>query len=48
VTFIFGLGADIKLGSGYLTLVYDSLFGVFIDSKDNFPVDFAVGYKFDL
>jgi len=47
-TLIFGLGADIKLGDGYLTLVYDSLFGLFIDNKDNFPVDFAVGYKFNL
>lgn len=45
---IFGLGADIKLGKGYLTFVYDSLFGIFIDNQDNFPVDFAVGYKFNL
>jgi len=47
--FVFGLGADIKIGdSGYLTLVYDSLFGIFIDNQGNFPVDFAVGYKFNL
>lgn len=46
--FIFGLGADLKIGNGYLTLVYDSLFAVFIDNQDNFPVDFAIGYKFNL
>jgi len=46
--FIFGLGADIKLGNGYVTLVYDSLFAAFVDNQDNFPVDFAIGYKFNL
>lgn len=45
---IFGLGADIKVGNGYLSLVYDSLFAVFIDNEGNFPMDFAVGYKFNL
>ena len=45
---IFGLGADVKLGNGYLTLVYDSLFALFIDNQGNFPVDFAIGYKFNL
>ncbi len=45
---IFGLGADIKLGNGYLSFVYDSLVAVFIDNQGNFPVDFAVGYKFNL
>jgi len=48
VPFIFGLGADITLGKGYLTLVYDSLFSAFLDTQDNFPVDFALGYKFNL
>lgn len=48
VPFIFGLGADIKLGKGYLTLVYDSIIAAALDSQDNFPVDFAVGYKFNL
>ncbi|WP_034062520.1 hypothetical protein [Lacinutrix jangbogonensis] len=46
--FIFGLGADIKLGNGYLTLVYDSLFALLLDNEDNFAVDFAIGYKFNL
>lgn len=49
VPFIFGVGADFKVGdSGYITFVYDSLFAAFVDSKDNFPVDFAIGYKFNL
>lgn len=49
VPFIFGIGADFKLGdNGYLTFVYDSLFGVFIDHQGNFPVDFAIGYKLNL
>ncbi|WP_055434805.1 hypothetical protein [Lacinutrix algicola] len=46
--FIFGLGADIKLGNGYLTVVYDSVLAAFLDTQDNFPVDFAIGYKFNL
>ena len=46
--FVFGVGADIKLGNGYVTLVYDSLFAVFIDNQGNFSTDFAVGYKFNL
>lgn len=44
----FGLGADIKLGKGYVSLVYDSIFGIFEDNQDNFPIDFAIGYKFNL
>lgn len=46
--FVFGVGADIKLGNGYITLVYDSLFAVFIDNQGNFSTDFAIGYKFNL
>lgn len=46
--FVFGVGADIKLGNGYLTFVYDSLFAIFIDNQGNFSTDFAVGYKFNL
>lgn len=45
---IFGIGADIKLGSGYITMTYDSLFAVLVDNQGNFPVDFALGYKFNL
>ncbi|HLT54283.1 MAG TPA: hypothetical protein VKZ97_10340 [Flavobacteriaceae bacterium] len=46
---IFGLGADIKVGSnGYVTLTYGEIIAVFIDLQDNFPMDFAIGYKFNL
>ncbi len=46
--FIFGLGADFKLGNGYASIIYDSLFALLIDNKDNFPIDFSIGYKFNL
>ena len=46
--FIFGLGADIKLGNGYLTLIYQEIFAAFLDLQGNFPVDFSLGYKFNL
>jgi len=43
----FGLGADIALGNGYLTLgVYD-LIALNLEN-DNFPIDFVAGYKFNL
>ncbi|AEH01170.1 hypothetical protein [Lacinutrix sp. 5H-3-7-4] len=48
VPFIFGIGTDVKLGNGYLTFVYDSLFALLIDNEDQFPLDFALGYKFNL
>lgn len=46
--FIFGLDADIKLGNVYLTLIYDSIFAVFIDNQDNFLINLAVDSKFNL
>lgn len=49
VPFIFGLGADIKVSeSSFITLSYNELVSVFIDNNGNFPIDLAVGYKFDL
>ncbi|WP_299891186.1 hypothetical protein [uncultured Lacinutrix sp.] len=48
VPLIFGIGADIKLGNGYLTFVYDSLFAILIDNEAGFPIDLAIGYKFNL
>jgi len=48
IPFIFGLGADYKVGNGYITFVADSLFGLFVDSADNFPLDIALGYKLNL
>ncbi|WOD44636.1 hypothetical protein [Hwangdonia lutea] len=47
--FAFGLGADIKTGNtGFITLAYNNLFAVFVDSNKHFPVHFAAGYKFNL
>ncbi len=46
--FIFGLGADFQIGNGYLSVIYDSLFALLIDNKEQFPIDFSIGYKFNL
>ena len=47
--FIFGIGSDIKITrNGFITLAYHEIFALFIDSYDNFPIDFAIGYKFNL
>ena len=49
IPFAFGLGADIKISdNSFITLAYNELFAIFTDSNNNFPVDFAVGYKFNL
>ena len=44
----FGLGADIALGNGFLTLNYNDIVGIGVDSNGEFPVDLTVGYKFNL
>ena len=44
----FGVGADFKVGNGYITFVYDNLFAILQDTSDNFPMDIALGYKFSL
>lgn len=49
IPFAFGLGADIKVSdSSFITLVYNELFSIFIDNNGNFPIDIALGYKFNL
>jgi hypothetical protein len=45
---IFGLGADYKLGNGYLFFNYNDIVGLGLDSNDEFPVDFTLGYKVNL
>lgn len=45
---IFGLGADIKVGKGFITLNYHDAVSIFNRSNDEFPVDVSVGYKFRL
>lgn len=46
--FIFGLGADIRLGKGFLTLNYHDAFSFVIDDNGEFPLDVSLGYKFIL
>lgn len=46
--FIFGLGADIRLGKGFLTLNYHDAFSFVIDDNGEFPMDVSLGYKFIL
>lgn len=49
VPLMFGLGADIKIADGhFITLGYNELFALLIDNQGNFPIDFTVGYRFDL
>jgi len=45
---IFGLGGDIKIGKGYLSLNYNDAYSFIIDDNGEFPVDLTIGYKFVL
>ncbi len=44
----FGLGADYKVGNGYITFNYNDIVGLNVDDNGEFPIDFTVGYKFNL
>ncbi|MGO3181617.1 MAG: hypothetical protein ACTIJ9_02180 [Aequorivita sp.] len=44
----FGVGADYKVGNGYITFNYNDIVALSVDSNDEFPIDFALGYKFNL
>jgi len=44
----FGIGADYKVGTGYITFSYNDIVGLNVESNDEFPVDFTLGYKFNL
>lgn len=47
--FIFGVGADIKVGNNsYITLIYGELFAILLDNQGNFSSDISLGYKFNL
>lgn len=46
---IFGIGTDIKISeNGYLTFILGELFSAGFDNQGNFPLDFSLGYKFNL
>jgi len=46
---ILGLGADIKLGNGYITLSANELIALIkFENQGNTPLDLRLGYKFNL
>lgn len=46
--FMFGIGADYKVGNGYITLGINDLVGLNVDSNNEFPINLTLGYKFIL
>jgi hypothetical protein len=46
--FAFGLGADIALGNGFITVGYYDIVALNLNDNGDFPVDFIVGYKLNL
>lgn len=47
--FSFGLGTDIKVTEeSFISLSYNDIVSVVLDGNDSFPIDFSVGYKFNL
>lgn len=45
----FGVGAGFRITeSGIITVGYNDIVSIFLDSNGSFPVDFTVGYKFSL
>jgi hypothetical protein len=44
----FGIGADYKIGNGYLTFSYNDIIAAGVDSNGETPLDFTLGYKFNL
>ncbi|NND87800.1 MAG: hypothetical protein HKM28_00975 [Flavobacteriaceae bacterium] len=41
----FGLGADIALGNGFITIAYNDIVALGLDTNGEFPVDLTLGYK---
>lgn len=49
VPFILGIGADINLTkNSFITLAFNELYALFLDSPENFSKNFTIGYKFNL
>lgn len=47
--FSFGIGTDIKVTDvSYITISYNDIVSIVLDGNGSFPVDFTVGYKFNL
>jgi hypothetical protein len=45
---LFGLGIDYALANGFITFGYNDIAGIGVDSNGEFPLDFTLGYKFNL
>lgn len=45
---IFGIGADYKLGNGYVTFNYNDIVAIGESSNGEFPTELTLGYKFNL
>ena len=43
-----GVGADIPVGNGFISIAYNDFVAILLDNNGDFPVDFTVGYKFRL
>lgn len=43
-----GVGADIALGNGYLTFLYQDIFALNLNDNGEFSIDLVVGYKWNL
>ena len=49
VPFIFGIGSDIKVSeNGFITLIYNEIVSIFVKNNGHFPINFSIGYKFNL
>lgn len=49
VPFILGIGADINITkNSYITLGFNELYALFLDSPENFSKNFTLGFKFNL
>lgn len=45
----FGVGSDIRItDNGYITVGYNDFFSIVLDNNGNFPLDFTIGYKYNL
>lgn len=46
---IFGIGADFKVSdNGFITFYYNEIESISLENQGNFPINFALGYKFNL
>lgn len=43
-----GIGADIPIGNGFLTVLYQDIFALNLNDNGEFPIDLVLGYKWNL